>query len=71
MTTTTQTRSPAKLHDLLTRAEVDGSLAGDTRRVLRDERVALGFALRSGDGARIAAAAKEARRVAAMWGVAL
>lgn len=41
----------------------------DMRRGLRDERVALTVALRTGNGNKIAAAAAEAKRVAKMWGL--
>ena len=55
----------------LTYAEVDGSIAIDTRRVIRDERFALTAAVNSGDGQLIKAAMAEAMRVAKMWGVEL
>lgn len=61
--------SPQILHTRLTYAELDGSLAADCRRIIRGERIQLGLALGSGDGLRIAAAATEALRVAAMWSV--
>lgn len=51
--------------------EVDGKLAPDCRRVLREQRDALAAALGGGKAAGIAAAMKEAARVCAMWGVEL
>jgi len=69
--TQTNTNTPARLLSRLERCEVNGSLAPDCRRVLRDERFALAAACRSGDGARIRSAVAEAIRVAEMWGVSL
>lgn len=61
--------SHAVLHSRLQWVEVSSRYAPDCRRVIRDERQTLGIALRSGDPNRIRAAAAEALRVAAMWGV--
>jgi hypothetical protein len=61
--------TPAHLHAQLQRCEIDGDLALDCRRVLKDERQALGLALQSGDGARIKAAHEETLRVCVLWGV--
>jgi hypothetical protein len=58
---------PTELYNKLIAAEVDGKRAPDCRRVLRDERFALGRALQSGDRAAIARAAAEAQRVWDMW----
>lgn len=61
--------NPQALVSSLEWCEVDGSLAPDCRRTLRDERFSLVNALRSGDGAKIAAARDEAVRVMGMWGI--
>lgn len=61
--------TPAQLMAHLTWVEVDGRYAPDCRRIIRDERMSLQVALRSGDALRIQRAAAEARRVAEMWGV--
>lgn len=50
-------------------AEVSSEHAGDTRRMMRDERFALVAAVRSGDAKAIKDATIEAQRVAKMWGV--
>ena len=55
----------------LTFAEVNASLAADTRRMMREERVSLQAALQSGDADKIKKAMDEAKRVAEMWGVSL
>lgn len=62
--------SPQSLCTHLEWIEVDGARAPDLRRVISAERQALAVALASGNGAKIQAAAKEAERVARMWGVA-
>lgn len=59
--------SPTALMAYLEYAEVDGSRAGDCRRILREERIRLASALRSGDARTIAAARDEALRVARDW----
>jgi hypothetical protein len=69
--TTAKQMSASQIISALTWCEVDGKLTPVCRQVLRDERFALTAAVRSGDGADIAAAAKEAIRVAEMWGVRL
>lgn len=53
----------------LTWAEVNNQYAPDCRRTIRDERMTLEAATRSGDAKKIDAAMTEARRVANMWGV--
>lgn len=63
--------SPFAIHDRLTWAEVSSQYAIDCRRIISAERQSLGLALKSGDATRIAAATKEALRVADMWGVEL
>lgn len=63
------TMSPADLCSALEWAEVSASYPADMRQVLRDERQSLAIALRSRDGAKIAAATAEAKRVARMWGL--
>lgn len=65
----TKNIAPSILHTRLTHIEVDGAYAPDFRRLMRDERQALGIALQSGDAARIAAARAETLRVCTMWGV--
>lgn len=62
------TIAPSVLHSRLTVMEIDGSLARDFRRLLTDERMALGIALQSGDGKKIAAAKAEALRLLEIWG---
>lgn len=44
-------------------------LEPDARRAIQEERIAVEAAIDSGDDIKIDAAMKEARRVAAMWGV--
>lgn len=68
---TTATKTPKQVLNALEFAQVNGSLAADCRKVLGDECNAVRAALQSGDGAKIAAAVKEANRVATMWGVSL
>jgi hypothetical protein len=58
-----------QLIEKLTWAEVNSQYAADCRKVIRDERMSLEVAVRSGDGARIKKATDEALRVANMWGV--
>lgn len=62
-------RTASRLHNRLVMAELNGDIAVDCRRVLRAERMSLGIALDRDDDAAISAAAAEAVRVAAMWGV--
>ena len=64
-----KTASPNQLCTRLEFLEIDGDYAPDFRRLMRDERNRLVVAMRTGDGAKIKAAAEEARRVAKMWGV--
>lgn len=59
----------AKLLTSLEFCELSSDLAPDCRQVIRDERVSLSAALNSGNGAKIQSAAKEAIRIAKMWGV--
>ena len=54
----------------LSRVEVSARYDAQTRRMMRDERVALTAAVQSRDQSRIRAAMAEAQRVAEMWGVA-
>lgn len=49
------------------RAEVNGSLASDCRRALREERMKLQHAIKSGDAESISNHMAETRRVATMW----
>lgn len=58
-----------KLINELTWREVDANLAPDTRRMLREERIALQAAAGSKNAAAIRTATAEALRVANMWGV--
>lgn len=58
-----------KLLTALEFAEVSSKYEPDCRRIIRDERIALASALRSGNAAEIAAARDEALRVCEMWGV--
>lgn len=60
-----------QLHTKLTYAELNPKYATDCRRIIREERIQLGLAMRTGDAARIKAAFEEALRVAEMWNVSL
>lgn len=55
----------------LVEAEMIDLREPDARRVIRDERMRLQAAVQSGDAEQVAAAMKEAVRVAGMWGVTL
>lgn len=58
-----------RLVTTLTYSEVNPKLSPDTRRMMRDERIAVQAAIDSGDQGKIRIASDEAIRVAEMWGV--
>lgn len=77
-TTAADTAAARRVPSVIVRAETDGSLAPDARRVLRAEADTLRAAIETerhdhprhhGSRPALAAAVAEARRVAAMWGV--
>lgn len=67
--TTTSKINAHKLEASLEWCEINPDLEADCRLVLRDERIALQSALRSGDREKIMDAAAEALRVCRMWNV--
>lgn len=60
--------NPSQLYQALLAYETDGSNEPDARRVISAERQLLHVVMEGKDSERIAAVAKEAERVARMWG---